>query len=138
MKKSIILTSKSPVLTFAITVLLLSSSAVLNKAFATHAAGADLTYRFVSRTNTTSTYEVTGTLYRDCAGIAAPNTLTINYSSAFGNYSNSQTINQISGTGQEITFPCPTAQTTCSGGTYQGYQKWVYQGIITVPSHHTD
>src|SRR6185436_499742 len=59
-------------------------------AFATHAAGADLTYRFISHSNSLGdVYEITGTFYRDCSGVAAPNSLDIVISSASCNYNNS-------------------------------------------------
>jgi gliding motility-associated-like protein len=111
-------------------------------AFATHAAGADLTYRFISHSNSLGdTYEVTGTFYRDCSGVAAPNSLDITISSASCNYNNSTiSLPKIAGTGQEITFPCSTSTTKCTNpnSSIMGYQKYVYRGNVTFPSHCTD
>src|SRR3954469_14800094 len=82
--------------------------------YATHMAGGELTYRWLFGT----TYEFTATFYRDCAGVNAPTTLTLNYSSASCNVHNKNaTMNLVPGTGTEITFPCPSALTTCGGGT---------------------
>lgn len=52
---------------------------------ASHAAGADLTYRWLSG----NTYEVTAAFYRDCGGINQPTTVTLEYGSANCNYSSS-------------------------------------------------
>ncbi|MFN7592103.1 MAG: hypothetical protein ACK5QZ_02040, partial [Bacteroidota bacterium] len=41
------------------------------KSSATHAAGADIAYEWVSG----NTYKVTCTFYRDCGGVAAPKTV---------------------------------------------------------------
>src|SRR4051812_28027017 len=96
---------------FAIVFILLVS---FQKTKATHAAGADLTYRFISRGGTGDTYEITATFYRDCGGVAAPTTLPLTISSVNCNYTNSTySIPKIAGTGQEITLPCTTAQTKC-------------------------
>ena len=114
------------------------------KSYATHAAGADLTYRWISNSGNQSTYEITGTFYRDCAGVAAPNNLTIVASSVScgftGNNSRQAIINPIGGTGQEISFPCSSAVTTCtsSGSPNPGFQKYVYRGTIVLPQRCSD
>ena len=116
------------------------------KSYATHAAGADLTYRWVSNSPSghQSTYEVTGTFYRDCAGVVAPKNLTITATSVScgftGSNARSATIDSIRGTGLEITFPCTSTVTTCmnSGSTNPGFQKYVYRGLITLPERCSD
>src|SRR5207253_1631981 len=45
------------------------------KLSATHLAGGELTYKWISGT----TYEFTATFYRDCAGVYPGNTLSLNY-----------------------------------------------------------
>ncbi len=113
----------------------------VQKTYATHAAGADLTYRFISRNGAGDTYEVTGTFYRDCGGVAAPTTLPITISSVNCGYTNSTySLPKIAGTGQEITFPCSTSQTKCSNpnSTTLGFQKYVYRGNVVFPSHCSD
>ncbi len=101
---------------------------------ATHISGADLTYRWISG----NTYEITLTLYRDCSGIAAPNSVTINYKSASCGSNNNITLNKVSGTGLEITQPCSTATTTCNGGSNPGIQKYEYIGTVTLGSACSD
>lgn len=101
---------------------------------ATHISGADITYRWISG----NSFEVTLTLYRDCSGIPAPINTTISYSSVSCNVSLTATLTQVPGTGQEITQPCSTSTTTCSGGTNTGIQQWQYRGIITLPARCND
>ncbi|HRP61603.1 MAG TPA: hypothetical protein PK833_15130, partial [Vicingus sp.] len=47
-------------------------------AFATHAQSADITYQCLGGNQ----YEIQVSFYRDCAGVAAPNTVSVNLSSA--------------------------------------------------------
>src|SRR5580765_5293745 len=46
-------------------------------AYGSHMAGGELTYKWLGGT----TYEITATFYRDCAGVNAPATLILNYQS---------------------------------------------------------
>ncbi|MFN5400790.1 MAG: hypothetical protein ACK5AS_01575, partial [Bacteroidota bacterium] len=103
------------------------------KSSATHAAGADIAYEWVSG----NTYKVTCTFYRDCGGVAAPNTVTLRVRSTQLNVSFIQTLQRLNPTGQEITFSC-TGITNCSGGTQTGIQRYVYQGNVTLPGPATD
>src|SRR6185295_9247535 len=59
-------------------------------------------------------------------------------STACGAFSQSVALFPITGTGQEITYPCPGSPTTCTNGTQPGIQQWVYRGIITLPYPCTD
>ena len=102
--------------------------------YATHISGADITYRWISG----NTFELNLTLYRDCSGIAAPNNVSVSYSSASCGYNLSVTLNKVPGTGQEISQACSTSVTTCAGGTYPGIQKWEYRGNVTLPAQCTD
>ena len=104
--------------------------------YATHAAGADLTYRYIQTTGNGDIYEVTATFYRDCSGISLQgNTLPIVITSPSCGYSDTISIPRIANTGQEITFPCSTAQSKCTNpnSTTLGFQKWVHRGNITLP-----
>src|SRR6187549_4037252 len=53
-----------------------------NSAHATHAAGADLTYRCLGGL----VYEIEATFYRDCGGSAEPGSVTVSYKSASCGY----------------------------------------------------
>lgn len=105
-----------------------------NNAFASHASGSDLTYRWISG----DTYEVSVSFYRDCQGVAAPTTVNLNVSSISCSQNFSVTLNRIAGTGQEITFPCNPALTYCNGGTFPGVQQYVFRGNVTLPMQCID
>lgn len=106
-----------------------------NDTFASHMAGADLTYEYIGN----GQYLVTFTLYRDCFGIPAPTTESLTLSSATcNNFSQFFTLDAVPGTGQEITYTCDGTLTTCNGGTAPGIQEWQYQTIVTVPAQCPD
>lgn len=111
---------------FLITAIILISQN--QKSFATHMAGADLTYRYLGNNQ----YEINYTFYRDCVGIPAQTSIDLTMSSATCGTSGILTLMPIPGTGQEITRVCPGASTTCSGGTEPGIQKWEYRGVATI------
>ena len=105
-----------------------------NKVYATHAAGSDLSYRWISG----NIYEITVNFYRDCQGVAAPGTVTLNVKATSCGQNFNVTLNPISGTGQEITFPCNPTFTYCNGGTNPGIQQYTYRGNVTLPSQCID
>ncbi len=107
---------------------------VSTSSYATHLAGGELTYQWVSGT----TYIFTATFYRDCAGINAPTTLPLSYISNTCGITGSATLNLVAGTGNEITFPCQSAKTTCSGGTNPGFQEWQYTATVNLGKKCTD
>lgn len=96
---------------------------------ATHVQGGDLTYRCLGGNQ----YEITLSLYRDCAGVAAPTTVSINYKSTSCGINQNVTLNKIAGTGIEVTPICTSLVTQCAGGTYPGVQEYIYRGIVTLP-----
>lgn len=101
---------------------------------ATHSMGADLTYTCISG----NTYKLRLTFYRDCYGVAAPVTPSINVYSASCGESLTVYLDAIPGTGQEITPICPSATSTCNGGTFTGIEEWIYEGTVTLPAQCTD
>ncbi|MEO8151221.1 MAG: gliding motility-associated C-terminal domain-containing protein [Bacteroidia bacterium] len=106
----------------------------IDKAFATHAAGADLTYTCLGGNQ----YRIEVTFYRDCGGIAEPANVPVTYKSASLGQNLTVTANKIAGTGQEITVPCATSASACNGGTSIGIRKFVYQATVTLPAAATD
>ncbi|MFO0202458.1 MAG: hypothetical protein ACK528_04945, partial [Alphaproteobacteria bacterium] len=88
------------------------------QSYGSHAAGADLTYRWLQG----NTYEVTAAFYRDCGGINEPSTVTLNYFSQSCGYNMNATLQKVNN-GPVITYPCNSAVTTCSGGTTPGIQQ---------------
>ena len=101
-------TGKFSIASFVLLILFFVSTS--QKTFATHSSGADLTYTWVSG----NTYTVTVSFYRDCAGVAAPGTVTLNAKSISCSKNQNFTLNLVPGTGQEITFPCRTVVTKCT------------------------
>ncbi len=101
---------------------------------ASHSMGADLTYTCLGG----NTYMLRLSFYRDCIGIAAPTNAFINISSASCGQTLGITAYKIPGTGQEVTPICPSATSTCNGGSFTGIQEWIYEGIVTLPMQCTD
>lgn len=101
---------------------------------ASHSVGADLTYTCLGGNQ----YRITLAFYRDCDGVSAPSSAGISISSASCGQNLSLTLNQIPGTGQEVSPICSSMQTTCAGGSFPGIQEWVYEGVVTLPAQCTD
>lgn len=106
------------------------------KSLATHAAGADFTYKSLGGLK----YELTLTFYRDCGGVAEPNTVDFNYRTLTGSYTSVRTVTATKDltSGQEITSPCTSAVTKCNGGSYTGIRQWKYKAEVTLPGAATD
>ncbi len=105
-----------------------------NALFATHVQGGDITFKCLGGNQ----YRVTMSLYRDCAGVAAPTSLTVNVSSASCGENYNLTLNPIPNTGIEVSPICTSLQTVCQGGTFPGVQEYIYSGITTLPQQCTD
>ena len=103
----------------------------VNTTKASHAAGGELTYSWISD----STYKITLKFYRDCSGILEPTTITCGYYNITNGYCGSTTLSKApQPNGAAITVSCPNPVTSCNGGTFPGYREWVYEGTITFPS----
>jgi gliding motility-associated-like protein len=100
------------------------------ESYGSHSVSADITYEYIGPNQ----YLITLRFYRDCDGIPAPPSATLNYSSSCFSGGNI-TLQPIPGTGQPIPpSPClPPVITTCAGGTGYGVQEWIYQGTVTLP-----
>lgn len=101
----------------------------MNEAYASHAQSADITYQCLGGNQ----YRINLSFYRDCAGVAAPNTATIDITSASCGQNLNLTLNQNPGTGIEVSPICTQMNTQCSGGAYPGVQEYKYSGVITLP-----
>jgi len=109
-----------------------------HNASATHAAGAELLYEWVSD----STYKLIYKFYKDCAGSAGePGSATICYYSECDGFAGSVSLPKKAPTlGTEVGTGCPGYPTRCSGTQYNlpGYKEFVYEGTVTLPSRcHT-
>ena len=115
--------------------ILLTAALIFNQnTFATHAQSADITYQCLGANQ----YQISVSFYRDCAGTNAPNTITVNTSSATCNQNFNTTLSQIPGTGIDVTPICNTMTTTCNGGTSPGVEEYVYSGVINLPMNCND
>jgi hypothetical protein len=101
---------------------------MINDSIASHAMGADLTYRCLGG----NVYEVKYTFYRDCAGIPAPPTIDIQILSSCFTMP-AFNLNPTSTSPTEISPICPSDTSYCNGGMYIGIEEWIYQGQITLP-----
>ncbi|HEX5001979.1 MAG TPA: gliding motility-associated C-terminal domain-containing protein [Bacteroidia bacterium] len=121
--------------TLAAAIIMVALTSVSFEARASHAVGMDITYTYVGPNQ----YLITARFYRDCGGITAPTSLSINYTSSCFTGGNI-TLPAIPGTGLEIPpSPClPAVTSTCNGGTGYGVQEWVYQALVTLPGPCTD
>ena len=101
---------------------------------ASHAMGADLTYECLGNNQ----YRLNYSFYRDCSGISAPTSISVQIvSSCFPTpFSINLTPTPLSP--NEISPTCPTAPNTCHGGSLTGIQEWIYTGIVTLPGPCAD
>lgn len=88
--------------------------------------GGDLSYRYISGTS----YEVSVDLYLDCSGGGAPSNITLNVTRS-GPCSNSQYTLPSTGF-TDVTTACPTATTTCQGGSNFGVRRHTFMDTIDV------
>jgi hypothetical protein len=101
---------------------------------ASHGAGGHITYTHLVGNQ----YLLHFTYYRDCAGIPAPTSITF-YIESFACNIAVQSFNAPEiGIGQEITYPCATAQTTCNGGQAPGIERHDYEVTIAIPGQCPD
>jgi len=117
-----------------LSLLLLAFAFVLN-ANATHIAGSSITLQYAGTPNT---YIIKGYLYRDCAGINAPNTMSINYFDSAGIGSPSFNIS-LPKVNQTIipTFTCvPLLPFNCTLGS--GLEVFEYADTLVLPNASSD
>lgn len=104
---------------------------------ASHLAGADITYEWLSQNQ----YLVTLILYRDCDGIGMPTSVNLTLSSASCGLNPPSVIAPLD-TSYEISQLCPSEinNSTCGTGTgiYPGYEIWIYSGIVNFPTSCSD
>ncbi|HIA37882.1 MAG TPA: T9SS type B sorting domain-containing protein [Flavobacteriales bacterium] len=99
----------------------------LDKVNASHSMGVDLTYICLGG----GQYVFTISFYRDCSGISAPNVANISLVSPSCNQNLTLSLPLISS--QEISALCPTALSTCQGGSQPGAEQYIYTDTISLP-----
>lgn len=117
------------ILIFFLTLITFGSS------YASHGVAVDLEYDCLGGNQ----YRFRLLFYRDCNGVGAPTTVSLNASSAScGNNFNIQLSNR---TGPvEVSQVCPSQinQTSCNAGNLPGVERYVYEGTATFPSNCAD
>ncbi|GIV25597.1 MAG: hypothetical protein KatS3mg026_1289 [Bacteroidia bacterium] len=106
---------------------------------ATHYLGGDLTYVCLGPgPGGTTRYKVRFTLYRDCKGIPADNSIFIRYASVQCNINQSVSVPHtavIPGSGQDVTPLCSGASSACvSAASPYGIERWIYETTISLPA----
>ncbi len=100
-------------------------------AWATHLMGGEITLECLNPSTSPPTYRIRVRIYRDCAGISQPSTISVRRQSSSCNVNNTITLTRVSVT--DITPTCPSQQSRCasSSGPY-GWEEHVYEGTITL------
>lgn len=114
--------------------LLLFSS---NNVRASHAAGGELIYEWVSD----STYRFYFKFYRDCTGIGEPSSVSMCYTNTCTNQTSSITLTKMTSlpggvsNGTQVSTGCANQPSTCvsSTSTIPGYREWWYSNTVTLP-----
>ncbi|MBS1772657.1 MAG: gliding motility-associated C-terminal domain-containing protein [Bacteroidetes bacterium] len=104
---------------------------------ASHAAGGELIYEWVSD----STYRFTFKFYRDCTGATEGSSVTMCYANSCNSSIGSVLLNKIitlpNGlpNGSPVAIGCSAYPTTCDIKTSNlpGYREWWYTGLMTLP-----
>lgn len=109
-----------------------------NKAKASHAAGAEIIYEWISD----STYRFFFKFYRDCTGISEPSSQDLCVYNTCTNTSFNVTMNKWNGSlpgggsnGSPVSAGCSQYPNRCqnSSSSIPGYQEWWYSAIVTLP-----
>ncbi|MCH8329907.1 MAG: hypothetical protein IH946_00760 [Bacteroidetes bacterium] len=99
--------------------------------------GLDIEYACVSDTQ----YTITATLYRDCAGVAAPTAPYINVSSVNCSFDTTYillTLQNVGGTEVSQLCNAEISNSTCNDSTdYPGTEKYIYQGTLFLADSDT-
>src|SRR5690606_17128088 len=109
-----------------------------SRAYATHGAGGELIYEWVSD----STYRFYFRYFRDCSGASEESSQRMCYFNSCGSASGSITLTKMNtlpdgrANGLEVDPGCPGYPTRCMGGSsgLPGYREWWYTGVYTLPS----
>jgi hypothetical protein len=95
--------------------------------YATHLMGGEIELICVNPSTTPPTYKIRVRIYRDCAGIEQPSTITVRYQSSSCNVNQTITLNRVSIT--DFTPLCPGQQSLCqnSSSSNIGWEEHVYE-----------
>lgn len=108
-----------------------------NRARASHAAGGELVYQWVSD----STYRIIFKFYRDCSGISEPGSVQLCYINHCTNQAGGVTMTKMStlpggnSNGSQVSTGCANQKNRCDsfGSSIPGYREWWYSVDFTLP-----
>jgi hypothetical protein len=103
------------------------------KVYATHAAGGEIVYQWLSD----STYRFYFYVYRDCSGIEVQDTVSLCFKNTCNpTASFSVLLNKAPGANGVADQTCAQYKTNCDSmaSTINGFAKWVYSGVVTMPA----
>lgn len=106
----------------------------VHKNKASHAVGIDIYYECLGGNQ----YQFFVNLYRDCDGIAAPSSVTINLNSASCGINSSTTLPLVSSQNASQICAAQINNTSCDGGSLPGIEQYVYSGTFTLPQQCSD
>lgn len=114
---------------FTLVILLLVGIFSSLSVYATHAVGADISYKCLGNNQ----YEITLNVYRDCNGISLGNKAHVDIKSNTCNVSTGMNLNRVFW--KEISQVCiqDANNTACHGGPLPGIQQHQYKGTFTFP-----
>lgn len=98
------------------------------KLFASHATGLQLTYTHLSGFD----YKFRCVIFRDCNSISAPAVMYMEASSVSCGFNQTYALNLDTSQTSQIILTCPGAITNCNGGVVPGFEKIVYEGVVTL------
>lgn len=114
---------------FALVAIFLSA---FNFAQASHIAGADISYQCLGN----DSFLISLNIFRDCFGISADPTETVQISNGCLGSSQNLTLSLVNPGGTEISQLCSedSLQSTCNGGALPGIERYTYQEIYVLNS----
>lgn len=102
--------------------------------YASHAVGIDIYYECLGGNQ----YQFYVNFYRDCDGIDAPSSVSINLNSSSCGINTNTTLSLVSS--QNVSQICGSQlnNTSCSGGSLPGIEQYIYTGTFTLPQQCSD
>ncbi|MDA9967623.1 SprB repeat-containing protein, partial [Salibacteraceae bacterium] len=118
-----------------ILILVLTLGGISNQVHATHAAGAEITYRCLGG----DTFELTYIFYRDCGGVNPPTAGQLNRNSGGGTRTfisctngGTRTPSWTATDTNDVTPVCNGSNSECNGGTIPGIGEYVFMDTIVL------
>mgnify|MGYP001162731325 CR=1 FL=1 len=116
-----------------ILLVILALGGISNQAQASHAAGAEITYRCLGG----DTFQLTYHFYRDCGGVSPPSVGQLNRTTGGGNRTfitctagGSKTPSWTATDTNDVTPICSGSSSECDGGTVPGIEEYIFMDTI--------